>query len=90
MVSIIDSDGLVEVIDFSKEQPSKVMAGEILKERPYSCLVFRLSKRKEVARSKSKKEHLFDISKVDQIFNHLLRNQQIKLPKGHKIPRLKN
>ena len=62
------------------------MAIKILKERPYSFLTLRLSKGKEVTRLESKEEYLFDISKIDQIFYYLLRDQQIKLPNRHKIP----
>ena len=93
LVSIINSDGLTKIINFSNGQSSKVMAAKILISRPYSCLVLRLSKRKEVARSKSKEEYLFDISKVDQIFNHLLKDQHIKILDRYKIPspeKLKN
>ena len=35
IVFIVDSDGPIEVIDFSNEQSSKVMAAKILKARPY-------------------------------------------------------
>ena len=43
------------------------------------------SKDKEVAKPE-KESYLFDVSKVDQIFDCLVRGKQIKLPKGHKIP----
>ncbi|XP_059659104.1 uncharacterized protein LOC132305484 [Cornus florida] len=32
------------------------------------------------------KSYSFDLSKTDQIFDHLLANKMISLPKGHKIP----
>ena len=56
---------------------------------PYSCLALRPLKVKQSGRSESNEEYLFNISKANQIFNHLLRNQQIKLSNGHKIPLLK-
>ena len=65
LVSIIDNDALTDIIDFSDEQSSKVMAVEILKRRSYSCLTLRLLKGKEVARLESTEEYLFNISRVD-------------------------
>ena len=47
------------------------MATKILKGRSYSCPAPRSLKEKEVARSKSNEECLFDTSKVDQIFDHI-------------------
>ena len=38
---------------------------EILKEKPYLCLALRPSKGKEITKSESKEEYLFDISKAD-------------------------
>ena len=43
-------------------------------------------KGKEVAKLGNREKYLFDISKADQIFYHLLKDQQIKLSDGHKIP----
>ena len=55
------------------------MAVEILKGKAYSCLILRLSKGKEIAKFENKENYLFNISKVDQIFNYLLKDQQIRL-----------
>lgn len=44
------------------------------------------TKGKEVQALKSKMEYTFDISKANQIFDHLLKDQQIRLIEGHKIP----
>ena len=87
-MSIIDSDMSTEIIDFSNEQLFEVMAAEIVKGRPYSCPELKPSEGKEMVHSENKEEFSFEISKVDQIFNHLLKDQQIKLPNGHKIPSL--
>ena len=85
-MSIIDSDMPMEIIDLSEEQLSKVMVAEIVKGRPYSCPALKPSKGKEVVHSENKEEFSFDISKADRIFDHLLKDQQIKLPDGYKIP----
>ena len=74
LVSIIDYNGLSEMTDFLEEKLSKVMAIETLKGRPYSCLALRLLKGKEATRLESKEQYLFDISKANQIFDHLLRD----------------
>ena len=68
------------------EQNPKVVTAKILKGRPYTYPALRPLKGKEIAKLESKEEYLFDISKVDQIFDHLIKDQQIKLPEGHKIP----
>ena len=57
-----------------------------MKGRPYSCPTLRPLKGKEVAKSRNREKHLFDIFRVDQIFNHLLKDLQIKLLDGYKIP----
>ena len=62
------------------------MAVEILKGRPYLCPTLKSSKGKEVVCLENKEEFSFDISKVKQIFDHLLKDQYIKLLDGHKIP----
>ena len=41
----------------------------------YTCPALRPLKGKEVARLENKNEYMFDISKADQIFNYLLKDQ---------------
>ena len=82
---IIDSDMPIEIIDFLKEQVSEVMVAEIVKGKPYSCPALKPSKGKEVVCLENKEEFSFDISKANQIFDYLLKDQQIKLSHGHRI-----
>ncbi|KAL5179779.1 hypothetical protein HKD37_01G001028 [Glycine soja] len=70
----------------SYEEEAKIMAGEILHGKPYSCLV--LKPNKGQGPSDGKVEYDFDISKAYQIFEHLIKDQQIRLKKGHKIQSL--
>ena len=64
LISIVDSDGPIEVTDFSGEQLFEVITTKILKGCLYLYPALRLLKGKEVARLESKEEYLFDISKV--------------------------
>lgn len=50
------------------------MAAEFVHVKPYTCPALIASKGKEVAKPK-KESYLFDISKVDQIFDCLLRDK---------------
>ncbi|KAG5068559.1 hypothetical protein JHK85_000936 [Glycine max] len=70
----------------SYEEEAKIMAGEILHGKPYSCLV--LKPNKGQGPSDGKVEYDFDISKAYRIFEHLIKDQQIRLKKGHKIQSL--
>ena len=60
------------------------MADKLIHGKPYICSALTPSKGKEVAKP-DKKAYLFDISKVDQIFDCLVKDKQIKLPERHKI-----
>ena len=62
------------------------MAAKFIYGKPYTCPVTPF-KVKEVAKL-DKESYLFDIFKADQIFDCLLKDKQIKLPEGHKIPLL--
>ena len=77
MISIVEGD---EVIS---EEQIEIVAAEILKRKTYTCPAPRPLEGKEVT---EKEKFLFDISKADQIFNYLLKDKQIRLPKGHRIP----
>ena len=62
------------------------MATELLRGKPYTCSALSPIKGKEKVKNEEKETYLFDISKVDQIFDFLVKDKQIKLPKGHKLP----
>ena len=61
------------------------MVAEFVHGKPYTCPALTFSKGKEVTKP-NKEAYLFDIAKVDQIFDYLVKDNQIKLPEGHKIP----
>ena len=61
------------------------MAAELVHGKPYTYPALTPSKDKKVDKP-DKEAYLFDISKVDQIFDCLVKDKQIKLSEGHKIP----
>ena len=61
------------------------MATKFVHGKPYTWPALTLSNGKEVAKPKNE-AYLFDISKVDQIFDCFMKDKQTKLPEGHKIP----
>lgn len=61
------------------------MATELIKGKPYSCPTLQPFKGKE---SKRKESCLFDISKAEHIFDYLVKDQQIRLLEGQRIPLL--
>ena len=60
------------------------MVAEFMQGKPYTCQALMPSKGKEVAKL-DREAYLFDISMVDHIFDSLVKDKHIKLPKGHKI-----
>ena len=85
MISVIDCDSAEEDVWEELEMQAYIMATEFVHDKPYTCLAMISSKGKKVAKPE-KEAYLFDISKADQIFDCLVKNKQIKLPEGHKIP----
>ena len=85
MILVIDYDSTEEDVWEKPEVQVDIMAAEFVHGKPYTCLTLAPSKGKEVAKL-DKKAYLFDISKTDQIFYCLVKDKQIKLPKGQKIP----
>lgn len=83
---------LVAIVEYEDSEEEEIdpttdmMHVVIIQGKPYSCPALKAPKGKEVQTSKNKVEYAFDISKVDQIFDHLLKDQQIRLMEGHKIP----
>ncbi|KAG4958852.1 hypothetical protein JHK82_035558 [Glycine max] len=62
------------------------MVTKIIKVKPFSCLALKATKAKNPNTTGYKFEYAFEISKADQIFYYLLKDQQIQLMDGHKIP----
>ena len=65
---------LAEITNLTNELLSEVMVVEIVKGRLYSCLTLKPLKGKEVVPLENKEEFSFDISKANQIFDHLLKD----------------
>ena len=61
------------------------MATKFVHGKPYTRPTLTPSKVEKVAKPK-KEAYLFDISKANQIFDCLVKDNQIKLLEGHKIP----
>ncbi|XP_051122661.1 uncharacterized protein LOC127245690 [Andrographis paniculata] len=68
--------------EYSEEQD--VLAAELLKGKTYSCSALRPTKGKEIGGD----QYTFDVPKVEQIFDHLLKDKQIKLRDGQRVPSL--
>ena len=62
------------------------MVAELLEGKPYTFLVLTPAKGKQKIKTEEKEAYLFDISKADQIFDFLVKDKQIKLLEGHKLP----
>ena len=84
MISIINCDSANEDVQEEPKGKVDIMATKFIHGKPYVCPAL-TPKGKEVARPK-KESHLFDISMLDQIFDCLVKDKQIKLLEGHKIP----
>ena len=67
-------------INITEVRVAKLQAGP-----PYVCASLKPVKGKEKANTNNK-SYSFDITKVDQIFNVLLKDKQIILPEGKKMP----
>ena len=61
------------------------MLAKFIQGKSYTCLTLTPSKGKEVAKPE-KEIYLFDISKVDQIFDYLVKDKQINFLDSHKVP----
>ena len=64
----------------------EIMVVKLLGHKLYTCPGPTLAKGKEAIETEEKEVYLFDISKVDQIFDFLVKDKQIKLLEGHKLP----
>lgn len=82
LISLVNVDE--ENLEAFKEE-AEIMVADILRGKSYSCSALNPRKNKGVARD-GKFEYDFGISKACQIFNHLIKGQQIRLKDGHKIP----
>ena len=65
---------------------SEVHVAKLQARPPYVRASLKLIKWKEKLNSTSHKSYSFDITKADQIFDILLKDKQIILPKGKKMP----
>ena len=61
------------------------MATELVSVNTYICFALKTAKDREQPKGEGKEGYSYNIAKVDQIFNHLLKDRQIKLTKGHQI-----
>ena len=66
------------------ERQVDIIAAKFVYGKLCTCPTLTPSKGREVAKPE-KEVYLFDISKVDQIFDCLVKDKQIKFPKSHKI-----
>lgn len=80
MVSIVDAgDDSVGLI-------ANIISIDIVKGKVYTCPTLKPAKGIERENSEGKVEYYLDISKADHIFTYLLKDKQIWLLDGHKIP----
>ena len=84
MISVIDCDQVEEDVWEEPKVQADIMVAEFVHGKPYTCPALTPSKGKKMAKPK-KEAYLFDISKTDQIFSYLIKDQQIKLLKSYKI-----
>ena len=62
------------------------MVAELLGSKPYTYPILTPAKGKEKIKIEENEAFLFDISKADQIFDFLIKDKQIKLLEGYKLP----
>lgn len=82
MITVVDYADPIDINEYEDDQSTDILAAEILRGKPYSCPALKPSRGKEVVKTESRESYIFDISKAD----HLLKDKQIKLPEGHRIP----
>ena len=86
-MAVVDYDSAKEEIgDEEGTMQGEIMAAELLGGKLYTSPALTHAKRKEKIKTEEKQAYIFDISKVDQIFDFLVKDKQIKLPKRHKLP----
>ena len=73
MVSVVE--------DLSEPEEEEAMAVKLVGGSTYMCPALKLSKEKEPAKGEGRERYSFDITKADQIFDHLLKDGQINLSK---------
>ena len=87
MILVIDCDLADDDVQEELVVGADIMITKLVHGKPYTCPALTPSKGKEVAKL-DKEAYLFNISKVGQIFDCLVKDKQIKLLKGHKTPLL--
>ena len=83
LVPFVDTD---EYDASTIPKKAEIMANEIVKGKPYYSSVLKVAKTKKSTTVSGKFKYAFDISKAKQIFDYLLKDHQIRLMDGHKIP----
>ena len=81
----MESDEDEDDFDSNEINLAEIRAGELQAGPPYVCASLKPVKGKEKANT-SNKSYSFDITKADQIFDVLLKDKQIILPEGSKMP----
>ena len=66
----------------------EIIAAKLLGGKLHTYPTLTSAKGKEKIKIEEKEVYLFDILKPNQIFNFLVKEKQIKLPKGHKLPQM--
>ena len=85
LISVVDYNLVEEDVWKEPEVQVDILAVEFVHSKPYTCPALTPSKGKEMAKP-NKEAYLFNILKVDKIFDCLVKDKKIKLPEGHKIP----
>ena len=85
------SDKEEEDFDLNEINLAKVRVAKLQASPPYDCAFLKPVKRKEKTNpsNTSSKSYSFDITKAGQIFYVLLKDKQIILPEGKKMPSAK-
>lgn len=76
--------------DINQMEYVEVAVAKMIIDKPYACQALKPTRVKEkaniMAKTKDVQYYFFDINKVDEIFDLLLANGQIKLTVGQVIP----
>lgn len=63
--------------DMSIDSKTDILTDEILKGKSYSCFAVRHAKRKDNFSLETKVDYAFDITKVGQIFDYLVKGKKV-------------
>ena len=68
-----------------EEDNNEIYLVELKPNPPYTCALLKSTKKKDTIDHMNKKIHSFGINQVNQIFDILLKDRQIKLFDSHRI-----